>query len=347
MGSNRARIALITGVTGQDGAILARFLLEKNYRVHGLREYSAVPDDGRLEDLEDIILHYGDMTDSGSLQRVLRAVRPDEIYNLAAMSHVHVSFMMPEHTMQVNSIGVLKLLEAIQICGLQKTVRLYQASSSEMFGSSPAPQNETTPFSPCSPYGNSKLSAYWSVCMARRAYGLFACNGILFNHESPLRGEEFVTRKVTKAIGEIEAGICDRLTLGNLDARRDWGHARDYMEGAWMMLQQDRPDDYVLASGEAHSVREFVEAAFACIGISLRWTGKGLQEKGYDARTGQLRVDIDPVLFRPTEINELLGDASKARRQLGWQPKNSFENLVREMVEADRIVKPAKRAHVA
>ncbi len=333
------KIALITGITGQDGAILARFLLEKGYEVHGLKTYSAVPDMERLEEIsKDITLHCGDMCDGASLLRVIEKIQPDEIYNLASISHVHVSFEMPEMVANVNALGTLRLLEALRIMGAQSGIRMYQASSSEMFGHAGVPQNEDTPFEPCSPYGSAKLFAYWSVRNYREAYGLHVSNGILFNHESPLRGEEFVTRKITKAVCQIEAGQREILYLGNLNARRDWGHARDYMRGAWMMLQQDIPDDYVLATGKARSVREFVEAAFDETGRKIRWQGSGLEEQGVDTQSGQILVKVDPALFRPTEIRQLLGDASKARQELGWQPEISFENLVAEMIAQDRIL---------
>lgn len=338
-----ARWALITGITGQDGAILARLLLEKGYVVHGMRPYSAVPDTDRLEDIPDLVLHHGDMTDGGSLARVLKMAAPDEIYNLAAMSHVHASFALPEYAGNVNALGTLRLLDAVRLLGFENTVRFYQASSSEMYGRARAPQSETTPFEPCSPYATAKLYAYWTVRNYRDAYGMHASNGILFNHESPIRGEEFVTRKITRAVGEIEAGRRDPLCLGNLDARRDWGHAQDYMEGAWRMVQQDVPDDYVLATGMAHSVRDFVNAAFDCVGISLLWDGEGVLEKGRDKHTGNVIVEIDPALFRPQEIDVLIGDADKARRVLGWIPRYSFESLVEEMVAADRLMSAAPR----
>ncbi len=340
-----AKRALITGITGQDGAILAGLLLDKGYDVHGLRAYAAVPDTGRLDDLPDLSLHYGDMTDGGSLTRVLNDVRPDEIYNLAAMSHVHVSFAVPEQAAQVNALGTLRLLESIRILGMEKAVRFYQASSSEMFGRAPAPQTETTPFEPCSPYAAAKLYAYWTVRNYRDAYGMHASNGILFNHESPIRGEEFVTRKITRAVAEMEAGRKEPLRLGNLDARRDGGHARDYMVGAWMMVQQDTPDDYILATGQSHSVRDFVNVAFACVGISLSWDGEGVHEQARDTYTGAVMVTVDPALFRRQEIHTLTGDAAKARRILGWAPRCSFENLVHDMVMADRIVSPVRQSY--
>lgn len=334
--------ALIIGVTGQDGQILSDFLLSKNYTVHGLRPYAPEGVSAHLKSLvaNGLHLHYGDLMDTGSLLRVLADVKPDEIYNLGALSHVHVSFDQPEATANINALGPVRLLEAIRALDMTHTVKLYQASSSEMFGRSPPPQRETTRFQPCSPYACAKLYAHWMVRNAREADGLFACNGILFNHESTLRGEEFVTRKITRAIGEIEAGERDVIKLGNLEARRDWGNAHDYMRGAWMMLQQDKPDDYVLATGASHTVREFVEAAFTCIGITLRWDGQGVEERGIDVATGRTLVVIDPSLFRPQEVHVLLGDASKARRVLGWQPEISFADLVADMVAADRLIIP-------
>lgn len=329
------KTALITGITGQDGVALAQFLLEKNYAVHGLRPYSAAPDTTCLKEL-NLTLHYADMTDSGSLSRVLMSVKPDEVYHLAAMSHVRVSFDMPEMTANVNALGTLRLLESIKACGMEKKVRYYQASSSEMFGRSPAPQNEMTAFEPCSPYGVSKLFAYWTVRNYREAFGIHASNGILFNHESPQRGDEFVTRKITKAVCRMMDGDNAPLFLGCLDAKRDWGHARDYMRGAWMMLQQDTPDDYVLATGISRTVRDFVNTAFSMAGMPLVWTGQGMGEKAADTKTGQIRVVIDPALFRPQEIHELRGDASKARLRLGWQPDISFESLVADMLAADK-----------
>lgn len=333
-----AKRALITGITGQDGAILARLLLDKGYDVHGMRPYAAVPDTGRVADLAGLTLHHGDMTDGGSLLRVLSDVRPDEIYNLAAMSHVHVSFSMPEYAANVNALGTLRLLEAIRALTMAQDVRFYQASSSEMFGRAPAPQSEDTPFEPCSPYAAAKLYAYWTVRNYRDAYGMHASNGILFNHESPLRGEEFVTRKITRAVGEIEAGRTQPLLLGNLEAKRDWGHARDYMVGAWQMLQQDSPGDYVLATGNAYSVREFVEKAFACVGMTLAWEGSGVDEKARDTKDGAVVVAVDPSLFRPQEIHHLVGDAARARAALGWQPSVTFDDLVRDMVMEDRVL---------
>jgi GDPmannose 4,6-dehydratase len=327
--------ALITGVTGQDGSVLAGILLDKGYKVCGLRPYLPVEDMERLYEISpDIELVYADMTDSASLNRALEKEKPDEIYNLAAMSHVQVSFSMPEYTVNVNAMGTIRLLEAMRTLGMND-VRFYQASSSEMFGNAPAPQNEDTPFAPCSPYGVSKLCAYWTTRTYRDAYGFHASNGILFNHESAARGEQFVTRKITRAVGEFSMGRKDPLMLGNLEARRDWGHAHDYMRGAWMMLQQDEPGDYVLATGETHSVREFVERAFAESGRQIVWNSQATDEVGIDKFTGQVLVKIDPSLFRPQEIHCLVGDPQKAQKKLGWLPAYSFEDLVAEMVEAD------------
>lgn len=330
------KTALITGVSGQDGALLAEFLLRKNYTVHGLRLYSATDDTQRLHNLINdpkFHLHHGDMTDSGCLSWLLLNLRPQEIYNLAGQSHVGVSFAVPEATININTLGVCRLLEAARPLD---GVRLYQASSSEMFGNAPAPQTEDTPHRPCSPYGASKSCAYWLVRTYRDSYGLHASNGILFNHESAFRGEDFVTRKITRGVAAIEAGQLDRLRLGNLDARRDWGHARDYVEGMWLMLQQDEPDDYVLATREVRSVREFAEAAFSCIGIDIEWQGVGVDEKGIDAKTGKALVIVDPRFFRPNELHMLVGDASKAGRKLGWKPRIPFDGMVKDMVEHDR-----------
>ena len=331
------KTALITGVTGQDGALLAGFLLGKGYEAHGLRLYSATDDTARLKDIIQnpaFHLHHGDMTDGGALWRLLSEIRPDEIYNLAAQSHVKVSFEVPEATADINALGTLRLLEVMR--GLNLNARFYQASSSEMFGNAPAPQNENTPFAPCSPYGAAKLYAYWITRNYRDAYGLHASNGILFNHESPLRGEEFVTRKIARAVAMIEAGMQDVLKIGNLAARRDWGHARDYIEGMWMMLQQDAPGDYVLATGKARSVKDFVTAAFALTGVNIVWSGKGTDERGIDARSGRVLVAVDPALYRPTELHELVGDAARAYEKMGWKPCIAFRDLVREMVEAER-----------
>lgn len=334
------KTALITGVTGQDGAVLARFLLERGYVVHGMRPYAATDDRERLRDgpLDHPAFHLrtGDLTDGGNLFRLIRSVMPDEIYNLAAQSHVGVSFDQPEYTANVNALGTLRLLEAIRTLDLTTKVRFYQASSSEMFGNAPAPQNEETPFAPCSPYAAAKLYAYWTVRGYRDAYGIHASNGILFNHESPLRGQEFVTRKIARAAAALASGVqSDPLMLGNLDAKRDWGHARDYVEGMWMMLQQPIPGDYVLATGEAHTVREFVDAAFAESGLSIRWTGQGLDEQGVCMRTGRILVAVDPQFFRPNEIHCLIGDPAKVRSALGWIPKTGFNDLVRDMVDAE------------
>ncbi len=331
---DRVKTALITGITGQDGAVLAQFLLDKGYAVHGLRLYSATSDTQRLDSLRQsphFHLHYGDLTDGGNLQRLIAQIQPDEVYNLAAQSHVKVSFAVPEATAQINALGTLRLLEAVR----DRDIRFYQASSSEMFGSAPAPQNEDTPFAPCSPYASSKLYAYWLVRNYRDAYGLHASNGILFNHESPLRGEEFVTRKISLTVAAIVTGQAACLMVGNLDARRDWGHARDYVEGMWLMLQQDVPGDYVLATGRAYSVREFITAAFGCAGVNIVWRGEGLDEKAFDVASGKMLVAVDPQFFRPNEVHELVGDAAKAREALGWQPRTTFRGLIEEMVAAD------------
>ena len=336
------KTALITGITGQDGAYLAEFLLARGYAVHGIKRRSSSFNTGRIDHLRidehagsDFHLHHGDTTDATALIRTLAEVRPDEIYNLAAQSHVRVSFEMPEYTANADALGALRLLEAMRLLGLAETTRFYQASSSELFGTSPAPQSETTPFHPRSPYAAAKLYAYWITVNYREAYGMFAANGILFNHESPIRGETFVTRKITRAVAAIALGLQDRLYLGNLDALRDWGHARDYVEGMWMMLQQPEPDDYVLATGEAHTVREFVEKSFACIGKKIEWRGSGVDETGVEAGTGRVLVEIDPRYFRPTEVTELLGDPTKARQKLGWKHRISFDTLVQEMVRDD------------
>ena len=338
------KIALITGVTGQDGAYLAELLLEKGYIVHGLKRRSSSFNTGRVDHLyrdpheEGVrfFLHHGDMTDSTNLIRLLQQIRPNEIYNLAAQSHVQVSFETPEYTANADALGTLRLLEAIRILDMQDRVRFYQASTSELYGKvRETPQSETTPFYPRSPYGVAKLYGYWIVVNYREAYGIHASNGILFNHESPIRGETFVSRKITRGVAAIELGLQDVLYLGNLDARRDWGHARDYMEGAWLMLQQEKSDDYVLATGESHSVRELAERAFAHFGRRIEWRGRGPGEVGVDADSGKTRVRVDPRYYRPTEVDALEGDASKARRVLGWKPRVGFEALVREMVESD------------
>ena len=338
------RVALITGVTGQDGAWLADLLLRKGYMVHGIRRRSSSFNTGRLEDLyqdphdKDLrfLMHYGDMTDATNLIRIVQETQPDEIYNLAAQSHVQVSFETPEYTANSDGLGTLRVLEAIRILGMEKRVRFYQASTSELYGGVyTEPQNEQTPFHPRSPYAAAKLYAYWITVNYREAYGMHASNGILFNHEGPTRGETFVTRKITRAVAAIQAGQQDKLYLGNLDAQRDWGHARDYVEGMWLMLQQDEPDDYVLATGEAHSVREFVEKAFAHVGRNIVWQGKGAEERGIDRASGGALVEIDSRYFRPTEVECLLGDASKARKKLGWHHRVTFDDLVKEMVDAD------------
>ena len=338
------KVALITGVTGQDGASLTELLLSKGYTVHGIKRRSSSFNSERIEHLyEDphdadvrFFLHYGDMTDATNLIRIVQQVKPDEIYNLAAQSHVQVSFETPEYTANSDGLGPLRLLEAIRILELGEKVRFYQASTSELFGNAPAPQNEATPFMPRSPYGAAKLYAYWITVNYREAYGFHASNGILFNHEGPARGETFVTRKITRAVAAIEAGVQDKLYLGNLDAKRDWGHAQDYVEGMWRILQQDTPDDFVLATGEAHTVREFVNIAFEQIGVDIRWQGTGIDETGVDAKTGVLRVQVDPRYFRPTEVDCLIGDPSKAAEILGWRATTKFESLVQEMVAADR-----------
>ncbi len=336
--------ALITGVTGQDGAYLAELLLEKGYEVHGIKRRSSSFNTGRIDHLyEDphhpdprFVLHYGDLTDATNLIRIVQDVRPDEIYNLGAQSHVQVSFETPEYTANSDALGVLRLLEAIRILGLEKTTRFYQASTSELFGLvQEVPQTETTPFYPRSPYGVAKLYGYWITVNYREAYGMYACNGILFNHESPIRGETFVTRKITRAAAGIAHGRQERLYLGNLDAQRDWGHARDYVRGMWLMLQQDAPKDYVLATGTTHTVRHFCELAFEAAGIHLSWKGTGAEEVGVDSATGAIRVAIDPRYFRPTEVDLLVGNAALAERDLGWRPEYSLEALVSEMVAAD------------
>jgi GDPmannose 4,6-dehydratase len=338
------KIALITGVTGQDGAYLAELLLTKGYRVHGIKRRSSSFNTARIDHLyvdphekdPRFRLHYGDMTDATNLIRLVQEVRPDEIYNLAAQSHVQVSFETPQYTANADGLGTLNLLEAIRILGLEKKTRFYQASTSELFGKvQETPQRETTPFYPRSPYAAAKLYAYWITVSYRESYGMHASNGILFNHESPIRGETFVTRKITRAVASIELGLQQKLFLGNLDAKRDWGHARDYVEGMWLMMQQPEPGDYVLATGETHSVREFVKLAFRHVGRTIEWRGEGQNEKGVDGKTGQVLVEVDPSYFRPTEVDLLLGDASKAHQKLGWHHRTSFLELVREMVEAD------------
>jgi len=340
----KRRVALITGVTGQDGAYLAEYLLGLGYIVHGIKRRSSSFNTQRVDHLyEDrhagnipFLLHYGDMTDSTNLIRLVQQIRPTEIYNLAAQSHVGVSFESAEYTANADAIGVLRLLEAIRILGMEKETRFYQASTSELYGlAQEIPQTETTPFYPRSPYGVAKLYGYWITVNYREAYGMFASNGILFNHESPIRGETFVTRKITRGVARIEVGLEDTVYLGNLEAKRDWGHARDYVEGMHAILQADQADDFVLATGETRSVREFVELAFAEVGRRIQWRGKGIEEAGIDKKSGKTVVRIDPVYFRPTEVDILIGDASKARQKLGWKPKTSFAELVKEMVAGD------------
>ena len=336
--------ALITGVTGQDGAYLAELLLDKGYEVHGIKRRTSLFNTDRIDHLyqdphdtnQRFILHHGDMTDSSSLIRIIQQVQPDEIYNLAAQSHVAVSFEEPEYTAESDALGTLRLLEAIRILGLEKKTRFYQASTSELYGKvQEIPQTETTPFYPRSPYAVAKLYAYWIVVNYREAYGIYACNGILFNHESPIRGETFVTRKITRALARIKLNLQQRVYLGNLDAKRDWGHAKDYVRMQWLMLQQDEPDDFVIATGEQHSVRDFVAVAAREVGMDMRWEGEGVEEKGYDRLTGKCIVEVDPRYFRPTEVETLLGDASKAKAKLGWSPEISFAELVREMMRED------------
>jgi GDPmannose 4,6-dehydratase len=338
------KCALITGVTGQDGSYLAALLLEKGYEVHGIRRRSSSFNTGRIDHLiQDphtegcrFFLHYGDLTDYSSLIRTIQIVQPDEIYNLAAQSHVAVSFEQPEYTVESDALGPLRMLEAIRMLGLQKKTRFYQASTSEMFGNvQEIPQYETTPFYPRSPYGIAKLYAHWITARYRETYGLYACSGILFNHESPVRGETFVTRKIVRALVRIQLGLQDCLYLGNLDAKRDWGHARDYVEAMWLMLQQDRPEDFVIATGVQHSVREFVCAVAGELGILLRWEGTGQNEAAFDAKTGERVLAIDPGYFRPAEVENLLGNASKAREKLGWMPRIAFDELVTEMVQEE------------
>ena len=344
-----SKVALVTGITGQDGAYLAEFLLAKGYEVHGIKRRTSLFNTDRIDHLyqdphvsnRNFILHYGDMTDSSSLVRIIQQVQPDEIYNLAAQSHVAVSFEEPEYTANSDALGALRMLEAIRILGLEKKSRFYQASTSEMYGLvRETPQNETTPFYPRSPYGVAKVYAYWITVNYREAYGMFACNGILFNHESPVRGETFVTRKITRALARIKLGLQDCVYLGNLDARRDWGHARDYVEAQWLMLQQPQPEDFVIATGIQYNVRDFVDLAAQKLGLKLKWSGKGLDEKAIDG-TGRVRVAVDPRYFRPAEVETLLGDPSKAKSKLGWSAKVSFDKLVEEMASED--LKAAER----
>jgi GDPmannose 4,6-dehydratase len=353
MATESGKTALITGITGQDGAYLAELLLSKGYAVHGIRRRSSLFNTDRIDHLYhdphdqgfNLTLHYGDLTDTSSLIRIVQQVQPDEIYNLAAQSHVGVSFEEPEYTANSDALGTLRILEAIRTLGLEKRTRFYQASTSELYGLvQQIPQTESTPFYPRSPYAVAKLYAYWITVNYREAYGIYACNGILFNHESPLRGETFVTRKITRALAKIKLGMQERLYLGNLNALRDWGHARDYVEMQWLMLQQDKPEDFVIATGMQHSVREFVELAAKEIDISIRWEGAGVNEKGFDVDSGKCIIEIDARYFRPTEVETLLGDPSKARNMLGWTPKTQFGELVREMIQEDLAM--AKRDHL-
>jgi len=341
------KVALITGVTGQDGAYLAELLLSKGYVVHGVKRRASLINTDRVDHLYQdphmpdlrFFLHYGDLTDATNLIRLIQEVKPDEIYNLAAQSHVLVSFETPEYTANADGLGTLRLLEAIRILGLSETCRFYQASTSELYGKVQAvPQNETTPFYPRSPYGVAKLFAYWITVNYREAYGMHASNGILFNHEGPTRAETFVTRKITRAVAAIKLGLQDKIFLGNLDAKRGWGHAKDYVAGMWRIMQQDKPDDYVLATGETHTVREFVELAFAEVGIKIAWKGNGSSEQGFDAESGKVHVEIDPRYFRPTEVDLLIGDPSKAFNKLGWKHQTTFQQLVAEMVANDLVV---------
>lgn len=335
------KVALILGVTGQDGSYLAEFLIEKGYIVHGIKRRSSLFNTDRIDHLykensESFILHYGDLTDSTNFIRIIQQVQPDEIYNLAAQSHVKVSFETPEYTANADAIGTLRILEAIRILGLEKKTKYYQASTSEMFGLvQEIPQKETTPFYPRSPYGVAKLYAHWITKNYRESYSMFACSGILFNHESSVRGETFVTRKITRGVAKIHYGLQEKISLGNLDAERDWGHAKDYIRGMWLMLQQDKPDDYVLATNKKISVRKFVEMSFSEIGIDIKWIGEGVDEKGVDSETGDVLVDIDSKYFRPAEVDLLIGDYSKAKSELGWEPKYTVEELCREMVRSD------------
>lgn len=345
--------ALITGITGQDGAYLAEFLLNKGYEVHGIKRRSSLFNTDRIDHLYQdphekgrrLILHYGDLTDSTNLIRIIQNVQPDEIYNLAAQSHVAVSFDAPEYTADTDALGTLRILEGIRLLGLEKKTRFYQASTSELFGEvQEIPQTEKTPFYPRSPYAVAKMYAFWITVNYREAYNIYACNGILFNHESPIRGETFVTRKITRALSRIKLNLQECLFLGNLDAKRDWGHAKDYVEMQWLMLQQESPDDFVIATGKQYSVREFVEIAASKLKLDIQWKGKGVEEKGYDVATGNVIVAVDPQYYRPTEVETLLGDPSKAKKELGWEPQISFEELVTEMVEND--LEQAKKDHL-
>ena len=339
-----SKVALITGITGQDGSYLAEFLLDKGYEVHGIKRRSSSFNTDRIDHLyqdphqsnRKFVLHYGDLADSMNLVRIIQEIQPDEIYNLGAQSHVAVSFESPEYTADTVGLGALRILEAIRISGLEKKTRYYQASTSELYGKvQETPQKETTPFYPRSPYAVAKLYAHWITINYREAYGIFACNGILFNHESPLRGETFVTRKITRALARISLGLQDILYLGNIDAKRDWGHAKDFVEMQWLMLQQDEPDDYCIATGIQYSVRDFVNFAWRHLGKNIRWEGAGINEKGYDSETGKLIVEVDPRYFRPTEVDTLLGDPTKAKEKLAWEPKISIEEMVHEMMEND------------
>lgn len=341
------KVALITGITGQDGAYLAELLLEKGYEVHGIKRRASSFNTDRIDHLyrdphdqgRHFILHYGDLTDATNLIRIIQQVQPDEIYNLAAQSHVAVSFETPEYTANADALGTLRILEAIRILGLEKKTRFYQASTSEMFGKvQEVPQRESTPFYPRSPYGAAKVYSYWICVNYREAYGIFACNGILFNHESPIRGETFVTRKITRAVARISLGLQDKLYLGNLNSLRDWGHARDYVRAQWMILQQKEPEDFVIATGKQYSVRQFVDAAFAEVGIQLRWEGEKIEEKGVDVKSGNVLVEVDSRYFRPTEVETLLGDPSKAREKLGWKAEVTLEKMVAEMVREDLML---------
>jgi len=347
------KVALITGITGQDGAYLARFLLDKGYEVHGIKRRASLFNTDRIDDIyeapdvegRNFFLHYGDLTDSSSLIRLVQQIQPDELYNLAAQSHVAVSFENPEYTADTTGLGTLRLLEAIRILGMEKKTRFYQASTSEMYGMvQETPQTETTPFYPRSPYAVAKLYAYWMCRNYREAYGMFTCNGILFNHESPLRGETFVTRKITRALARIKLGLQEKLYLGNMNALRDWGHATDFVEAQWLMLQQDVPDDFVISTGEQHSVREFVELSAQELGMIITWSGEGVNEEGTDTTTGKSIVAVEPRYYRPTEVESLLGDSTKARTQLGWEPKVGFKELVKEMVQED--LREAQREHL-
>jgi GDPmannose 4,6-dehydratase len=349
------KTALISGVTGQDGAYLSEFLLNKGYAVHGIKRRASSFNTERVDHLyrdphekdRHFFLHYGDLTDTSNLVRIIQEVKPDEIYNLGAQSHVQVSFEVPEYTADTDGIGTLRFLEAIRILGLEKKIRFYQASTSELFGKvQEIPQKETTPFYPRSPYSVAKLYAYWIVVNYRESYGLYACNGILFNHESPIRGETFVTRKITQAATRIKLGLQDKLYMGNIDAKRDWGYAKDYVEAMWLMLQQKEPEDFVIATGTTTTVRDFIKMAFKEVGIELEWQGKGIEEKGIDSRTGKLMVAIDPRYFRPAEVELLIGDASKAQEKLGWKPKTDLSALIKMMVTSDMEL-AKKELHLA